>query len=506
MHDVDFDHFHATPEEAAKLSEAIWRLDNVELTTVGIDIGSTTSHFMISRVHLQRAASNLSSRFIVAARDEIWRSPVLLTPYRDDYSIDAAVLGEFVRKGYAAAGVEAETIDTGAVILTGEALKRSNARAIADLFSADAGKFVCASAGHHLECILAAQGSGSVALSKQKKKTVLNIDIGGGTTKFALIRSGEIVSTTAIAVGGRLIACDAKRRITRLEKPAIDLAASLGIELRLGMELSQESRDKIVDAMSALILSLARQHRPTGIAAQLMLIPDLALSPTPEAITFSGGVAEYLFERESGDFGDLGRSLAESLRRSLAQRAIDAEIWDPGLGIRATVVGASQFTVQVSGNTILLSAPQRLPLRNVPVVYCAFALEREILDRRALAQCIEDALTRHDLQGEDTPLALAFRWQGTPSHARLYAVADAVVRALPVNRDSTRPVILMIDGDIAKTLGRIINTEIRPGVEVISIDGLQLRDFDFVDIGARIEPAGVVPVVIKSLLFPSQGG
>ncbi|MSP97076.1 MAG: reactivating factor for ethanolamine ammonia lyase [Betaproteobacteria bacterium] len=503
MHDVDFDHFHATPEQAEKLSEAIWRIDNVELITVGIDIGSTTSHFMISRVHLQRAASNLSSRFIVAARDEIWRSPVLLTPYREDYSIDDAALGDFIRKGYAAAGVTAEKIDTGAVILTGEALKRTNARAIANLFAADAGKFVCASAGHHLECILAAQGSGAVALSQQRKKNILNIDIGGGTTKFALIRQGEIVSTTALAVGGRLLAVDANRRIVRLEQPARDLAASLGVGLQLGMQLDQSMRATLADAMRGMILSIARQETPVGIAAALTLIPALAHLPKPDAITFSGGVAEFLFGRETADFGDLGRSLAESIKQSLGGHAFPAEIWDPGRGIRATVAGASQFTVQVSGNTILLSSPQRLPLRNLPVVSCPFDLSSEVLDRRALAQCISDALIRHDLQGEDTALALAFKWHGTPSHARLYAVADAVVRALPVNRDSSRPLVLMIDGDIAKTLGRIINTEIRPGAEVISIDGLQLRDFDFVDIGERIGSAGVVPVVIKSLLFPA---
>jgi ethanolamine utilization protein EutA len=106
-------------------------------------------------------------------------------------------------------------VDSGAVILTGEALKRKNAPAIADLFAEQAGRFVCASAGHHMECQLAAHGSGAVKVSRSQQVTLLNVDIGGGTTKFALIRNGEILATAAIAVGGRLIVEDNEKGIWR---------------------------------------------------------------------------------------------------------------------------------------------------------------------------------------------------------------------------------------------------------------------------------------------------
>src|SRR5580693_4932583 len=214
MHDLEFNHLHVDPDE---IDETAWAADNVELTTVGIDIGSSTSHLMFARVHLQRLSTALSSRFVVVERKILWQSPILLTPYRGDYTIDVDDLAGFIGGCYAYAGIEREKVDSGAVILTGEALKRRNARAIADLFSEEAGKFVCASAGHHMECQMAAHGSGAIALSRGHAATVLNVDIGGGTTKFALIDKGRILATCALAVGGRLVVEEEQAGLTRVE-------------------------------------------------------------------------------------------------------------------------------------------------------------------------------------------------------------------------------------------------------------------------------------------------
>src|SRR5205807_8010208 len=212
MHELEFEHLHVASEE---INEVAWSADNVELTTVGIDIGSSTSHLMFARVHLQRLSTALSSRFVVVSRTILWQSPILLTPYREDYTIDVDDLAGFIGGCYAYAGIEPEKVDSGAVILTGEALKRRNARAIADLFSEEAGKFVCASAGHHMECQMAAHGSGAIALSRGHAATVLNVDIGGGTTKFALIENGRILATCALAVGGRLVVEEEQAGVTR---------------------------------------------------------------------------------------------------------------------------------------------------------------------------------------------------------------------------------------------------------------------------------------------------
>src|SRR5438876_7385319 len=218
MHDLEFEHLHVDPGEGV-VNEVAWAADNVELMTVGIDIGSSTSHLMFARVHLQRLATALSSRFVVVERKILWQSPILLTPYRPDYTIDVDELAGFIGGCYSYSGIAREQVDSGAVVLTGEALKRRNARAIAELFSEEAGKFVCASAGHHMECQMAAHGSGAIALSRGHNATLLNVDIGGGTTKLALTERGRILATCAIAVGGRLIVADGAGRLARIELP-----------------------------------------------------------------------------------------------------------------------------------------------------------------------------------------------------------------------------------------------------------------------------------------------
>jgi len=269
MHDLEFEHLHVSAEDAA-VNEVAWAADNVELTTVGIDIGSSTSHLMFARVHLQRLSTALSSRFVVIERKILWQSPILLTPYRPDYTIDVDELASFIGGCYRYAGIARESVDSGAVILTGEALKRRNARAIAELFAEETGKFVCASAGHHMECQMAAHGSGAIALSRGHNATLLNVDIGGGTTKFALIENGRILATCAIAVGGRLIVEDAQA-VTRIEEPAQQLVDALGLKLAPGKPLLSQERTRITARMARLITGLIDLRQGGELARALMV-------------------------------------------------------------------------------------------------------------------------------------------------------------------------------------------------------------------------------------------
>jgi ethanolamine utilization protein EutA len=502
MHDLEFEHLHVDPADAA-VNEVAWAADNVELTTVGIDIGSSTSHLMFARVHLQRLSAALSSRFVVVERRILWQSPILLTPYRPDYTIDVDELAGFIGGCYAYAGIEREQVDSGAVILTGEALKRRNARAIADLFSDEAGKFVCASAGHHMECQMAAHGSGAIALSRGHKATVLNVDIGGGTTKFALIETGRVLATCAIAVGGRLIVEDEEHGLTRIEPPVEQVAKALGIELALGKRLAADERQRIAARMARLVMGLIDLRQPGELGRSLLVTegwPAHFANKGVDAMTFSGGVAEYLYKRETRRFGDLGSDLAEELRHALAHRRDLPPVWDPGQGIRATVIGAAQFSVQISGNTILIADPDKLPLQNLPVLSCELSLGEEIAPA-AVAAAVQGALARADFEEGESPVALSFPWRGDPSHTRLHAVAAGICAALPRTLQEQLPLVLLIDGDVGKSLGRIIRHEITPDADVIAIDGVQLKEFDYVDIGNVIELTNVVPIIIKSLLF-----
>src|SRR5205814_5492057 len=264
-----------------------------------IDIGSSTSHLLFAKVALARQSQGLSSRFAVIGREILWRSPILLTPFRADSLIDAAVLGGFIERCYRDAGFSQDTIDGGAVILTGEAIKRKNARAIDELFAAQAGKFVCASAGHKLEARLAAHGSGAVALSQRRSICVLHVDVGGGTTKLALIDRGIIVGLSAFAVGGRLIATDDSGVWTRIDDSARRVAENLSIAATPAMLAEAAIRRRIVQRLAAAAADIILDAPLDPLARSLHLTEPLARHVAPVALTFSGGVADYIFGRQS---------------------------------------------------------------------------------------------------------------------------------------------------------------------------------------------------------------
>jgi ethanolamine utilization protein EutA len=392
---------------------------------------------MFARLRLQRLADSLSSRYVVVERTILHRSPIVLTPYAAGGVIDAPALETEIAKWYSAAGLSRSDVDTGAVILTGAALESGNARELAHLFADEGGTFVCATAGHALEATLAAHGSGSVARSRRDHETILHVDVGGGTTKLARIDDGAIVATSAIAVGARSRQAgrdpDERRRIAR------------------------ELADAIVAAT-----------RGAAVAPELQLLSPLPRASAPARITLSGGVSEYASGRELAEHGDLGRELAAALFSLRA--ALPAPLEVAHEGIRATVIGASQFTVQVSGSTIGVGA--RLPLRNVPVVRLG-----------------------GDLRGSG-PIALAVKWDGEPEHARIRALAERIA-----NATDRRPLVVATDGDIAATLGAVLRDELRLSGDLITLDNLELGELDYIDVGAPVPPSGVVPVIVKSLVF-----
>jgi ethanolamine utilization protein EutA len=499
MHETDFSHEHAETEaERAAIAQTIWAQDNVVFTTVGIDIGSSTSHLLFGKLALRRQSQGLSSRFVVAAREIVWRSPILLTPFLSDGTIDAAELGEFIQACYRDAGFAQNDIGGGAVILTGEAIKRRNARAIGELFAAEAGKFVCATAGHRLESRLAAHGSGAVALSKARGICVLHVDIGGGTTKLALIDRGTIVGLSAFAVGGRLIAADKNGAWTRIGHSARLVADDMLIQLSPAALADESVRRRIVQRLATLAADAILDAPLDSLGRSLLLTEPLPRGVVPAALTFSGGVAEYMFGHEHTEFGDVAKPLADELARELSRRG-SLPLIDPGQRIRATVIGASQFTVQVSGKTIYLPDPYVLPVRNVPVVRVELNSAGEI-DRQRIATAVRGGMEEIDF--DNVPgIAIAFSWSGDPEHSRLTAAGEGIVNALRPLQDRIKLLILTIDGDVGKTFGRLLHHELKWPGKLVSIDGVELQELDYIDVGELIAPPGIVPVVIKSLLF-----
>ena len=500
MHDMEFDHEHGalTEAEKAEMARYIWSQETVELKTVGIDIGSSTSHLLFAKVVLQRQTQGLSSRFIVIERDVIWRSPIMLTPFLRDDTIDASALGRFIADAYKEAGLAKSDVDSGAVILTGEAIKRKNARAIDELFAEEAGKFVCATAGHKLECILAAHGSGAVQLSRDRSTCVLHVDIGGGTTKLALIDRGTVIGVAAFAVGGRCVATDADGQYTRVDDSAVAVARELGLDTSPASLAKPDLRQKIAARLAGIAACYILDAPQDDLGKSFLLTEPLPRTTKPTLLTFSGGVSEYIFGREERDFGDIASPLAAEIAALLAQRKAPASV-DPGNGIRATVIGASQFTVQVSGKTVFLPNPESLPVHNIPVVQARLDLSGEI-DVEKTAAALRSAISKMDLDPASR-LAIAFTWAGDPEFSRLEAMGKAILAALGEGANSGNMLLLMIDGDVGKTIGRLLHFELDLKRPLISIDGVQLKELDYVDIGELINPPGVVPVVIKSLLF-----
>src|SRR6516162_2348065 len=434
--------------------------DELCVLSVGVDIGSSTSHLVFSRIVLER----LDSRYVVTERESFYQSDILLTPYADEDLIDADALGAFIARQYRDAKVDPDEIDAGALILTGVAVRRTNARPIGELFARQAGRMVAVSAGDSLEAMMAAYGSGAVARSIRNGAAVMNVDVGGGTTKIAVCADGNVVAVTALDVGARLVVLGEERRIMRVENAGRRLAAAIGLDLK-----------------------------PGGILAE------------QDARRLAAGMADCLFEAIYGgevkSYGDIGLELGSEIRSRLEGLPLAR----PEARIRATAIGAAQYTVQVSGSTIFVSPMEILPLRNVAVIAPALPLGDEI-SPSAVAAAIGSVLKRRELDSGESPVALFVPWRGSATFQRLDDFCRGMADGLVAVRGRGHPIVLVGDSDVGGLIGIHCCEEMKLANPIVSIDGLELKDFDYIDIGAMLDMSGAVPVVIKSLVFPAGAG
>lgn len=502
IHDGDADHDHDYFEPDGALEDnPLWMQDHVSLLSVGMDIGSAGTQVLFTRLNLRRLGEELSSRYVVVSRETLFQSPIALTPYRADDRIDEIALGAIVDSAYAAARLDPGKIDTGVVILTGEALRRENAQAIAAVLAREGGELVCAGAGHHMEAMLAAYGSGAARVSHDTGRRILNIDIGGGTTKLALVEKGKVVATAALHVGGRLQVVDEAQRIVRLDPAGMYHAAEAGWSWRRGDTVTSSALDAVAETMADALVAAIVQRPLSHKLAHLYLTEPIADLGSIDGMMFSGGVAEFVYGRERRDFGDMGRRLGEALRRRIESGALPWPLLPAGECIRATALGASAYSVQLSGNTSYISDPGRLlPRRNLQVVQPAYAPE-EVIDSAALASAIRSHLAAFDLADMDRDVAVALRWRGAPTYDRIRDFAQGIVAGLAEAIAGGRPLFIVLDADIAQTLGAILREEMGVASDLLVLDGLALGDFDYIDLGRIRVPSQTVPVTVKSLIF-----
>jgi ethanolamine utilization protein EutA len=311
----------------------------------------------------------------------------------------------------------------------------------------------------------------------------------GGPTRGANATL-DLLGLRLVLVGGPRMLLGGRRMLAR--------------ELALGARLAAEERQRMVDALAAILLDYLNGREPSEMGKAFLLTEPLELNGLrPTAVTFSGGVAEYVYGREASRYGDLGPDLAAAIRRAAREARLPGPPVPLGEGIRATVLGASQFSVQLSGNTVHISDPRVLPLRNLPVVYAR--LESATPDAAAVARAIGNGFVRLDLTEGEHAAAVALPWRGEPHYANLRALADGIAQAMPRSLAAGFPLVIALDGDIGASLGGILAEELDVSSPMVSIDGLHLVELDYVDVGEVILPANVVPVVVKSLAFTSNG-
>ncbi|MDX1744927.1 MAG: ethanolamine ammonia-lyase reactivating factor EutA, partial [Halobacteriales archaeon] len=447
---------------------------------------------MLSRMVARRRDDEYSSKFHITERETVYESPILLTPYEGEHRIDAEAIDAHIRAWYDEAGVAADDIDTGAVIITGEANRKENADRIIELFSESSGRFVCATAGANLESLMAAHGSGAVELGLETGRDVLHVDIGGGTTKLAYIVDGIVTETVAINVGARLVAFDDGGRVDRLEDAARRVADDIGVDLALGEPLDEADRERLADRFAAALFELV-DGSLTDLGTSLLVTEPPASPPEYDVVTFSGGGAEYIYDHDPGFYDDLGPELGAAIRRLVAER--DLAVEELTTGIRATALGSNQHTVQVSGNTITITDESLLPMRNVPMV--PFVVDHEA-DPDELVEHIRDRLEMYDVDELAGGFAFGFHLHGRPSYDFLRKVVDGAIAGRAAV-DGTGPLAIAFDADVALNAGAIAAE--RVDAPVIAVDGVELDQFGYLDIGEPLEDTNAVPLTVKSLVF-----
>ena len=453
------------------------------LRSVGLDVGTTSTQMILSELTVENRASTFAvPELEITGRKILYRSPVYLTPLVSDSLVDGDKLREILEKEYAAAGITREDVDTGAVIITGETSRKENAGTVLEALSDFAGDFVVATAGPDLESVLAARGAGAVILSKETGKTVVHMDIGGGTSNLALIREGELLATGCMNVGGRLIKYDKTRKITYVSSVLDGLCS-----WKVGDFVTDSGMTALTEQL-VQALEMAAGQRPRGELFRRLWTAECDLDwpeiPEDAVISFSGGVADCIEKTLEPDaFGDLGPVLGKAIWQSslcAGKYVLGRET------IRATVIGAGCHSAQLSGSTVFYRNTD-FPLKNLPVV--RMQEQDQSLPTKTLADRI-----RQQLRRQDKTAILALPGLRAPGYEQIKTLAKAIVRGF-----DGAPVLVALEQDMAKALGQAMAMEQPLDAACLCIDRVRLREGDYLDVGVPVGPA--LPVVIKTLIL-----
>jgi len=474
-----------------------------EIFSVGIDIGTTTTSLVLSKLTIKNVASGfVVPKIEIIDKTVIYRSDVFFTPLIDDSTINFDAIEEIVRREYERAKVNPEEIRTGAVIITGETARKENAESVLKAVSRMAGSFVVATAGPHLEAYIAGLGAGAAAFSEKTHAVVANADIGGGTTNIAVFDDGKLIATICADIGGRLIRFESRTgRITGFISGGEIAARHCHINLAKGQCLTLAEIQKISDALAESLVSILK-GRPNALARELA-IGQLLENLQPDYVLFSGGVGRLIYEDEDSDdiqdltrFGDLGPALAKSVRKAFAREPM--KLFKPDETIYATVIGAGVHTTELSGSTIYISDSSILPFRDLPAINLTATADMSDVTDEIISKAEKFA-------NESTAMipAIVVPKSFGNSFKILQGLAFAIAKAAR-NLAQKGPLVIICEDDIGKALGNLLKNALSQPRPIIAIDQLSMKEGDYIDIGRPLYDGGVVPVVIKTLVFSNS--
>ncbi|GBG56419.1 ethanolamine ammonia-lyase [Sporomusaceae bacterium FL31] len=463
-----------------------------EFLSVGIDIGTTTTQVIFSKITVESKITALvASEVKIAQTDIVYKSRVHFTPLLSREVIDMVSLKAIVSSEYQAAAVRKGAIATGAIIITGETARKENAEEVLRELAEFAGDFVVATAGPDLEGILAGCGAGARDQSKIFTDHVINFDIGGGTTNAAVFFDGEVIDSFALDIGGRLIQLDSGGRITYISDKLKSVISGLRLKLLVGEIPTVKQLRRLTDFLAAGLIAIT-ENKPINPDIGSLFIHHRHKGLVPNYMMFSGGVAEFIYGnvsvttlQEIRQFGDIGPLLGQSIRAAFEQYR--SRFLLPKEKIRATAVGAGSHSVKISGSTIVCNEAV-LPLKNIPIIQAGHA-KSEIAD-------ICSAIRARSGLYKVTNAAIAFQGPACPTYDEIKELARVIIA---VNAHSNEAIIVVVENDFAKALGQTINILTKNSKPVICLDKIKVDCGDYIDIGKPI--GNVVPVIIKTMIF-----
>ncbi len=489
-------------------------VEYLKILSVGIDIGSSTSHLVFSRLTLKRETSvfNITNRFNLVNREIIYEGNIIFTPLIDKQTIDIEKIIEFCENEYKNAEITPDMVDTGAVIVTGETAKKENAEEIVKRLSSESGKFVSASAGPNFESMLGIMGSGIVNHSRTLQQTIMNVDVGGGTSNIAIASNGDVLSTSCINVGGRLLGIDKNFKIWRIDEPTERVMKELNINYKLGDFIPAPDVRKIAKAYANSLLEVMRGPATSKIAKMLMMTADIEIPVHIDGYSFSGGIAEMIYAKNEGEIGakdgaklnpyeDIGGYLAEEIIQLVEKYHLP--LLEPDNKIRATVIGAGAFSLSISGSTCYYDEAIELPLENIPVVPISLDYKELLNEEKKddLKKRIDLALNNFNLVESEDLFALYFK--DIMLRTVLVPLAKNIEEAFFNSIKNNKLILIILGGDGGKMLGLTIKHETAIKTNLFCLDELQLEAGDWIDIGAPLHTQyrKAFPVTIKSLVF-----